>query len=87
MLGALPHALVAGTSIPPDDLTDGAMEHPYIFIARIGLQTQTKAATSPHDNLAICRDSTEYVKRCDRCQCYKTVPSLSAEVYYPQNNP
>ncbi|XP_020421432.1 uncharacterized protein LOC109949728 [Prunus persica] len=30
-------------------------------------------------------DSTEYVKRCDRCQRYKPVPNLPAEVYHPQN--
>ncbi|XP_020426524.1 uncharacterized protein LOC109950806 [Prunus persica] len=30
-------------------------------------------------------DSTEYVKRCDRCQRYKPVPSLPAEIYHPQN--
>ncbi|KAI5316374.1 hypothetical protein L3X38_036081 [Prunus dulcis] len=32
-------------------------------------------------------DSTEYVKRCDRCQRYKPVPNLPAEIYHPQNSP
>ncbi|CAL2265779.1 unnamed protein product [Prunus armeniaca] len=32
-------------------------------------------------------DSMDYVRRCDRCQCYKLVLSLLAEVYHPQNNP
>ncbi|CAL2256932.1 unnamed protein product [Prunus armeniaca] len=31
-------------------------------------------------------DSTEYVKRCDRCQRYKLVPNLPAEIYHPQNS-
>ncbi|XP_020421392.1 uncharacterized protein LOC109949701 [Prunus persica] len=30
-------------------------------------------------------DSTEYVKRCDRCQRYKPVPNLPVEIYHPQN--
>ncbi|KAI5317186.1 hypothetical protein L3X38_036893 [Prunus dulcis] len=29
---------------------------------------------------------TEYVKRCDRCQHYKLVPSSPAKVYHPQNS-
>ncbi|CAL9022511.1 unnamed protein product [Prunus brigantina] len=32
-------------------------------------------------------DSAEYVKKCDRCQRYKPIPNLPAEVYHPQNNP
>ncbi|CAL2278274.1 unnamed protein product [Prunus armeniaca] len=32
-------------------------------------------------------DSAEYVKRCDRCQRYKPIPNLPAEVYHPQNSP
>ncbi|CAL9025027.1 unnamed protein product [Prunus brigantina] len=32
-------------------------------------------------------DSTEYVKKCDRCQRYKPVPNLPAEVYHQQNSP
>ncbi|CAL2271549.1 unnamed protein product [Prunus armeniaca] len=32
-------------------------------------------------------DSAEYVKRCDRCQRYKLIPNLPAEVYHPQNGP
>ncbi|CAL9025533.1 unnamed protein product [Prunus brigantina] len=32
-------------------------------------------------------DSAEYVKMCDRCQRYKPIPNLPAEVYHPQNNP
>ncbi|CAL9012001.1 unnamed protein product [Prunus brigantina] len=32
-------------------------------------------------------DSTEYVKRCDRCQRYKPIPNLPAEIYHPQNSP
>ncbi|CAL2247724.1 unnamed protein product [Prunus armeniaca] len=35
----------------------------------------------------MCHDSTEYVKRCDRCQRYKPVPNLPAEIYHPQNSP
>ncbi|CAL9005529.1 unnamed protein product, partial [Prunus brigantina] len=31
-------------------------------------------------------DSTEYVKKCDRCQRYKLIPNLPAEVYHPQNS-
>ncbi|KAI5328819.1 hypothetical protein L3X38_028216 [Prunus dulcis] len=31
-------------------------------------------------------DSAEYVKKCDRCQRYKPIPNLPAEVYYPQNS-
>lgn len=31
-------------------------------------------------------ESMEYVKRCDRCQQYKLVPSLPAEVYHPRNS-
>ncbi|CAL2277931.1 unnamed protein product [Prunus armeniaca] len=82
----LPHAFAARTSILPHGLMNRTMEHPYGFIVGIGLQTQNEAITSRHGNPAMCHDSTEYVKRCDRCQCYKLVPSLSAEVYYPQNN-
>ncbi|KAI5314688.1 hypothetical protein L3X38_043864 [Prunus dulcis] len=32
-------------------------------------------------------DSAEYVKKCDRCQRYKPVLNLPAEVYHPQNSP
>ncbi|XP_034219224.1 uncharacterized protein LOC117630638 [Prunus dulcis] len=32
-------------------------------------------------------DSAEYVKKCDRCQRYKPIPNLPAEVYHPQNSP
>ncbi|KAI5322759.1 hypothetical protein L3X38_031831 [Prunus dulcis] len=32
-------------------------------------------------------DSAEYVKKCDRCQRYKLIPNLPAEVYHPQNSP
>ncbi|KAI5336927.1 hypothetical protein L3X38_016196 [Prunus dulcis] len=32
-------------------------------------------------------DSAEYVKNCDRCQRYKPIPNLPAEVYHPQNSP
>ncbi|KAI5339955.1 hypothetical protein L3X38_019229 [Prunus dulcis] len=31
--------------------------------------------------------SAEYVKKCDRCQRYKPIPNLPAEVYHPQNSP
>ncbi|CAL9017511.1 unnamed protein product [Prunus brigantina] len=31
-------------------------------------------------------DSAEYVKKCDRCQRYKPIPNLPAEVYHSQNN-
>ncbi|KAI5354381.1 hypothetical protein L3X38_007276 [Prunus dulcis] len=31
-------------------------------------------------------DSAEYVKKCDRCQRYKPMPNLPAEVYHPQNS-
>ena len=33
------------------------------------------------------KDSTEYARRCDRCQRYKPVPGLPAEEYHPQNSP
>ncbi|CAL2259684.1 unnamed protein product [Prunus armeniaca] len=33
------------------------------------------------------QDSTEYARRCDRCQRYKPVPGLPAEEYHPQNSP
>ncbi|CAL9007762.1 unnamed protein product, partial [Prunus brigantina] len=33
------------------------------------------------------QDSTEYARRCDRCQRYKLVPGLPAEEYHPQNSP
>ncbi|CAL2247205.1 unnamed protein product [Prunus armeniaca] len=33
------------------------------------------------------QDSTEYARRCDRCQRYKSVPSLPAKEYHPQNSP
>ncbi|KAI5317798.1 hypothetical protein L3X38_037505 [Prunus dulcis] len=32
-------------------------------------------------------DSAEYAKKCDRCQRYKPVRNLPAEVYHPQNSP
>ncbi|CAL8083182.1 unnamed protein product [Prunus armeniaca] len=32
-------------------------------------------------------DSAKYVKKCDRCQRYKPIPNLPAEVYHPQNSP
>ncbi|XP_020426547.1 uncharacterized protein LOC109950823 [Prunus persica] len=32
-------------------------------------------------------NSAEYVKKCDRCQRYKPIPNLPAEVYHPQNSP
>ncbi|CAL2258560.1 unnamed protein product [Prunus armeniaca] len=32
-------------------------------------------------------DSTEYARRCDLCQRYKSVPNLPAEVYHLQNIP
>ncbi|KAI5338915.1 hypothetical protein L3X38_018187 [Prunus dulcis] len=32
-------------------------------------------------------DSAEYIKNCDRCQRYKPIPNLPAEVYHPQNSP
>ncbi|KAI5312418.1 hypothetical protein L3X38_041591 [Prunus dulcis] len=32
-------------------------------------------------------DSAEYVKKCDRCQRYKPIPNLPAEVYHSQNSP
>ncbi|KAI5333079.1 hypothetical protein L3X38_023209 [Prunus dulcis] len=32
-------------------------------------------------------DSNEYVKKCDRCQRYKPIPNLPAEVYHQQNSP
>ncbi|KAI5317872.1 hypothetical protein L3X38_037579 [Prunus dulcis] len=32
-------------------------------------------------------DSMKYVKRCNRCQRSKLIPSLPTEVYHPQNNP
>ncbi|BFG33728.1 hypothetical protein CerSpe_200020 [Prunus speciosa] len=31
--------------------------------------------------------SIKYVKKCDRCQRYKPIPNLPAEVYHSQNNP
>ncbi|KAL6273710.1 hypothetical protein ACE6H2_024402 [Prunus campanulata] len=33
------------------------------------------------------QDSTEYARRCDRCQRYKPIPSLPAEEYHLQNSP
>ncbi|CAL8133590.1 unnamed protein product [Prunus armeniaca] len=33
------------------------------------------------------QDSTEYARRCDRCQRYKPVPGLPAEEYHLQNSP
>ncbi|CAL2245891.1 unnamed protein product [Prunus armeniaca] len=33
------------------------------------------------------QDSTEYARRCDRCQRYKPVPGQPAEEYHPQNSP
>ncbi|CAL9004727.1 unnamed protein product [Prunus brigantina] len=32
-------------------------------------------------------DSAEYVKKCDRCQRYKPIPNLPAEVYHPGSRP
>ncbi|CAL9025495.1 unnamed protein product [Prunus brigantina] len=32
-------------------------------------------------------DSAKYVKKCDRCQQYKPIPNLPAEVNHPQNSP
>ncbi|CAL2257355.1 unnamed protein product [Prunus armeniaca] len=37
--------------------------------------------------LTMRHDSIEYVKNCDRCQRYKPIPNLPAEVYHPQNSP
>ncbi|KAI5312040.1 hypothetical protein L3X38_041213 [Prunus dulcis] len=33
------------------------------------------------------KDSTEYARRCDRCQRYKPIPGLPAEEYHSQNSP
>ncbi|KAI5323894.1 hypothetical protein L3X38_032967 [Prunus dulcis] len=35
----------------------------------------------------MCHDSAEYVKNCNRCQQYKPISNLPAEVYHPQNSP
>ncbi|VVA41296.1 PREDICTED: rve domain-containing /RVT_3 domain-containing, partial [Prunus dulcis] len=32
---------------------------------------------------SMLHDSSEYVKRCDRCQRYKPVPNLPAKIYHP----
>ncbi|KAI5351351.1 hypothetical protein L3X38_004242 [Prunus dulcis] len=53
----------------------------------MGRSLAQKALNIGYFWLTMHHDSAEYVKKCDRCQWYKPIPNLTAEVYHPQNSP